>query len=59
MILGQYKQDLLDEKSGFAAKNLANLVYTVQKPSLVNILDSLQPCIQSPKKSKLLRKTHL
>jgi len=29
MVFGQDKQDLLDEKGGFAAKNLANLVHPV------------------------------
>jgi len=29
MIFGQDEQDLLDEKGGFAAKNLVNLVHPV------------------------------
>jgi len=29
MTFGQDKQDLLDEKGGFAAKNLANFVHPV------------------------------
>jgi len=31
MVFGQDEQDLLDERGGFAAKNLANLVHPVQK----------------------------
>jgi len=37
LLFGQDEQDLLDEKGGFAAKNLANLVHPVPKASLVSI----------------------